>query len=240
MANFLAVGDWENTIRILSLESNDCLQTLTMQSLPSQPIALCLIYMKNEGDLGTLFLNIGLQDGVLLRICVDSITGDLSDVRRRFLGVKPVKMFKITVCGQPAMLALSSRTWIAYNYQSRFHLTPLSYIPLESASSFSSEQCPEGIVSVTNEHLRIISVERLGEIFNQKQIQLKYTPRKFIIHSPSNHFIIIEAEHNSLSTSDLPFDSYNSHQDPSTSNNNNDEDPADDESNTDVKFISRP
>ena len=86
LANFLAVGDWENTIRILSLESNDCLQTLTMQSLPSQPIALCLIYMKNEGDLGTLFLNIGLQDGVLLRICVDSITGDLSDVRRRFLG----------------------------------------------------------------------------------------------------------------------------------------------------------
>ena len=45
------------------------------------------------------------------------------------------------------MLALSSRPWLSYNYQGHSRLTPLSYESLEFASSFRSEQCPEGIVA---------------------------------------------------------------------------------------------
>ena len=32
---------------------------------------------------------------------------------------------------KPAMLAVSSRTWVCYSYQARVHFTPLSYDPLE-------------------------------------------------------------------------------------------------------------
>ena len=49
---------------------------------------------------------------------------------------------------------MSSRSWLSYSYQSRFHLTPLSYETLEYASSFSSEQCPEGIVAISGNTLR--------------------------------------------------------------------------------------
>ena len=49
---------------------------------------------------------------------------------------------------------MSSRSWLSYSYQSRFHLTPLSYETLEYASSFSSEQCPEGIVAISANTLR--------------------------------------------------------------------------------------
>lgn len=51
-------------------------------------------------------------------------------------------------------MAASSRAWLLYDYQNRFHLTPLSYAALEFAAGFSSEQCPEGIVAIAENTLR--------------------------------------------------------------------------------------
>jgi len=62
---------------------------------------------------------------------------------------------------------MSSRSWLSYYYQNRFHLTPLSYESLEYASGFSSEQCPEGIVAISTNTLRILALEKLGAVFNQ-------------------------------------------------------------------------
>lgn len=55
---------------------------------------------------------------------------------------------------------MSSRSWLSYSYQSRFHLTPLSYETLEFASGFSSEQCPEGIVAISANTLRFSLLHR--------------------------------------------------------------------------------
>ena len=87
-----------------------------------------------------------------------------------------------------SVLAVSSRSWLSYSYQSRFHLTPLSYDVLEFASGFSSEQCPEGIVAIAANTLRILSLEKLGIIFNQVATPLQYTPRKLEIHPPTGAF----------------------------------------------------
>ena len=54
---------------------------------------------------------------------------------------------------------MSSRTWLSYTYQGRFHLTPLSYESLEHASGFASEQCPEGIVAIAGNTLRSVVIE---------------------------------------------------------------------------------
>ena len=56
---------------------------------------------------------------------------------------------------------------ISYYYQNRFHLTPLSYETLEYAAGFSSEQCPEGIVAISTNTLRILALEKLGAVFSQ-------------------------------------------------------------------------
>lgn len=56
----------------------------------------------------------------------------------RYLGSRPVKLFKVRVQAAEAVLAVSSRTWLGYHYQNRFHLTPLSYECLEYAAGFSS------------------------------------------------------------------------------------------------------
>jgi hypothetical protein len=56
---------------------------------------------------------------------------------------------------------MSSRSWLSYTYQSRVHLTPLSYESLEHASGFASEQCPEGIVAISANTLRSVNNNNL-------------------------------------------------------------------------------
>jgi len=91
---------------------------------------------------------------------------------------------------------MSSRSWLSYYYQSRFHLTPLSYEPLEYAAGFASEQCPEGVVAISTNTLRILALEKLGAVFNQISFPLEYTPRRFVVHPETSKLIIIETEHN--------------------------------------------
>lgn len=196
-SRFLAVGLADKTVRIISLDPSDCLSPLSMQGLPAQAESLCIVEMGGEtaGE-GNLYLNVGLQNGVLLRTVLDPTTGDLTDTRTRYLGSRPVKLFRIRMQGSDAVLAMSSRSWLSYYYQSRFHLTPLSYEPLEFAAGFSSEQCPEGVVAISTNTLRILALEKLGAVFNQVSFPLEYTPRKFVVHSETGKLIILETEHN--------------------------------------------
>lgn len=204
---FLAVGLADNTVRIISLDPQDCLSPRSMQALPSSPESLCLVEMgiadsietdsgEPQKSAGSLHLNIGLSNGVLLRTSLDPVTGDLADTRTRYLGSRPVKLFRIKIKGSEAVLAMSSRTWLSYYYQNRFHLTPLSYESLEFASGFSSEQCSEGIVAISSNTLRILALEKLGAVFNQITFPLEYTPRRFAIHNDTCRLIVAETDHN--------------------------------------------
>ncbi len=173
-----------------------------MQALPATPESLCIVEMgghekegETAGTSGQLFLNIGLQNGVLLRTVLDPVTGDLADTRTRYLGSRPVKLFRVKTQNNEAVLAISSRTWLSYYFQNRFHLAPLSYDSLEFASGFASEQCPEGVVAIASNTLRILALEKLGAVFNQVSHPLEYTPRKFVVHE-SGRMIIIETDHN--------------------------------------------
>ncbi|KAJ8941332.1 hypothetical protein NQ318_004776, partial [Aromia moschata] len=203
---FLAVGLADSTVRIISLDPSDCLAPRSMQPLPVCAESLCIVEMgctdrdpdnaAAASTTSTLYLNIGLQNGALLRTVLDPVTGDLTDTRTRYLGSRPVKLFRIRMQQSEAVLAMSSRSWLSYYYQSRFYLTPLSYESLEYASGFSSEQCPEGIVAISTNTLRILALEKLGAVFNQVSFPLEYTPRKFIVHPESNNLFMLETEHN--------------------------------------------
>uniref|UniRef100_A0A1B0CWY9 Splicing factor 3B subunit 3 n=1 Tax=Lutzomyia longipalpis TaxID=7200 RepID=A0A1B0CWY9_LUTLO len=189
---FLAVGLADNTVRIISLDPSDCLSPRSMQALPSAAESLCLVEMgsteSQEDDgggtttTGSIYLNIGLTNGVLLRTVLDPVSGDLADTRTRYLGSRPVKLFRIRMQGAEAVLAMSSRTWLSYYYQNRFHLTP--------------EQCSEGIVAISTNTLRILALEKLGAVFNQISFPLEYTPRRFAIHPDTGRLIVSETDHN--------------------------------------------
>lgn len=213
---FLAVGFWDNTVRILSLDHSDLLKERATAALQARPESVCLAEMARDvrtsltaastgGAVSvevesTLYLHVGLVNGVLHRVSVDPVTGFFSDKRQRFLGgLKPVKLFRVVIQGQRSVLALSTRAWLMYYYQGKHFQQPMSYETLEHASNFSSELCPEGIVSVAGNTLRILTVSNLGATFNQTSHPLRYTPRKMCRMPDTRLLIVVESDHNEYS-----------------------------------------
>ncbi|OBT44725.1 pre-mRNA-splicing factor rse1 [Pseudogymnoascus sp. WSF 3629] len=203
-SNFLAVGCDDSTVRILSLDPDSTLENKSVQALTSAPSSLSIMAMTDSSSGGsTLYLHIGLYSGVYLRTVLDEVTGELSDTRTRFLGPKPAKLFRVSVQGQTAVLALSSRPWLGYSdpVTKGFMLTPLDYVGLEWGWNFSSEQCPEGMVGIQGQNLRIFSIEKLTENLLQQSIPLSYTPRRFVKHPEHPYFYVIQSDNNILSKS---------------------------------------
>ncbi|CDW71789.1 splicing factor 3b subunit 3 [Stylonychia lemnae] len=204
---FLAVGFVDKTVKIMSLDPESCLQRISMQALPALPESVALInFKKNEvtQQQQQLFLHVGLVNGVLLRTLVDNVTGVLSDSRTRFLGTNSIQLAKVKQANNNALIALCNKPWLCYSHMSsnKVNITPLSYEHLEVASSFCSEKNPDGgIVAISGNTLRIISVDRLGENFTNKVMPLRYTPSKIQIHRETNYLVILEKDHNSLTYS---------------------------------------
>jgi splicing factor 3B subunit 3 len=94
-----------------------------MQALPAAAESLCIVEMGvgeagSEGEPGTsgsLYLNIGLQNGVLLRTVLDQVTGDLADTRTRYLGSRPVKLFRIRMQGSEAVSIFKNICMLEHN-----------------------------------------------------------------------------------------------------------------------------
>jgi splicing factor 3B subunit 3 len=206
-SSFLAVGCDDRTIRILSLDPESTLESMSVQALTAAPSSLAILPMDDSSFGGpsssnmakTTYLHIGLHSGVYLRTVLEENTGSLTDTEHKFLGIKPVRLFPVTVKQKPCALALSSKSWLGYVDPARgFMVTPLSYENLDWGWSFSSEQCEEGIIGVHGNHLRIFSVEDLHNNLVQRSVPLTYTPRHLVKHPTQPYFCTIESENNTL------------------------------------------
>lgn len=195
---YLAVACEDSTVRVISLDPDNTLDSLSVQALTAPASALAMISM-DDGSSSTLFLHIGLSNGVYLRTVLEPTTGQLIDTRTRFLGARPVKLVEVTAQGQKAILALSSRPWLAYIHNKTMQLNPLQYEAVETAASFSSDKCPEGIVATHGPTLRVFTVERLDQKLRSDIHPLDYTPRKFIKHPSETLFYMLESDHHVMS-----------------------------------------
>ena len=87
----------------------------------------------------------GLLNGLLLRTEVDKVTGQLSDTRTRFLGVRRPKLAAVPVRGKRSMLTLSNRPWL---------VSPLTFSTCMGSSlniCFASHRClPEDAASTSS------------------------------------------------------------------------------------------
>ena len=72
----------------------------------------------------------------------------------RFLGTRPIKLVRVAVQRNPAILALSSRSYLNYTYQNLVNFTPLIYENLDYAWSFSAELHPDGLIGISGSVLR--------------------------------------------------------------------------------------
>lgn len=149
----VSVGCIDNTVRIISLDPETTLDSISLQALSAPPSSLLIVSM-HENGIVSLYLHIGLRSGVYVRTIMDKLTGQLTDTRIRFLGPKEVKLFKVKLESETAVLMLCTRTFLAYSHQSSLMVNPLSYYGLEYGCDFSSELCPEGVVGIESDSLR--------------------------------------------------------------------------------------
>ncbi|KAH7263756.1 CPSF A subunit region-domain-containing protein [Fusarium tricinctum] len=197
----LAVGCEDCTVRILSLDPDSTLESKSIQALTAAPSALNIMAMEDPLSRSSgLYLHIGLSSGVYLRTGLDEITGELSDSQTRFLGLKAIRLFQVTVKGQICVLALGSKPWMGYvDFKRGFMMTPLNCDELEWGWNFSSEQCEEGIIAIHANFLHIFSIQNLYENLVRKSLPLTYTPRHFVKHPHEPYFYTVEADNNTLS-----------------------------------------
>ncbi|KAF1837382.1 pre-mRNA-splicing factor rse1 [Decorospora gaudefroyi] len=203
-AFFLAVGCSDQTVRIFNLSPDmegNILRSISVQALTSPPSDLIINLMSDKSPRGySQFLHIGLRSGVYIRSVLDEMTGDIGDTRRRFLGPEPIKFAKVTVAGEPAILAMTSRPWLGYTHPRTgvLQLTPLNYIPFKSAWNFDGSQF-KGIICVSANELRIFTFNDLTDNTTYENIPLQYTPRKMVGYHDQGIFYVIESENNTLS-----------------------------------------
>ncbi|KAG7446535.1 uncharacterized protein BT62DRAFT_994128 [Guyanagaster necrorhizus] len=198
---FLAVGCEDQTVRVISLDPETTLETISLQALTAPPSSICIADMLDASinkTQPTMFVNIGLQNGVLLRTVLDPTNGQLTDTRTRFLGTRPIRLIRVQIQQNPAILALSSRSWLNYTHQNLMHFTPLIFENFDYAWGFSAELSPEGLIGITGSTLRIFQIPKLGTKLKADSIPLSYTPRKFITHPHNEYFYLIEGDHRTL------------------------------------------
>ncbi|GAB1527525.1 pre-mRNA-splicing factor rse1 [Rhizoctonia solani] len=195
---YLAVGCEDQTVRIISLDPESTLETISLQALTAPPTSICIAEMLDasiDKNMPTLFVNIGLSNGVLLRTVLDPVNGQLTDTRTRFLGTRPVRLTRVSVQRNTCILALSSRSWLNYTHQNLLRFSPLIYENLDHAWSFSAELCPEGLIGIAGSVLRIFQIPKLSDKLKQVTMPLSYTPRKIAVHPEHQLFYVIESDH---------------------------------------------
>lgn len=200
---YVAIGCEDQTVRVISLDPESTLASISIQALTSIPHSICIAEMNDatiDRNHPTLFVNIGLANGVLLRTVLDPISGQLTDTRTRFLGAKPVRLVRVTVQSQTAVLALSTQNWLSYTNQDKLQFSPLIFDSLDHAFTFSAELCPEGLIGIMGGSLKIFTIPSLENKLKQDSIPLSYTPRKLIGNPEKNGcFYVVESDHRSLS-----------------------------------------
>ncbi|KAK8194350.1 pre-mRNA-splicing factor rse1 [Zalaria obscura] len=202
-APFLVLGSDDSTIRVYSLDPGDeMLKSQSIQSLTSPPRSIEVLPME-DGTGMTTFVHVGLYSGVYLRAVLDDVTGELGDVRSRFLGAEEAKLFPVTVNDKPAMLCCGARTFLSYPHPDtkEMMLTPLDYHSFGYASMLRTGLAGqlESMVGLRGAEICVFTVRDIDSNIIRKNIPLKHTPRGFCRHPDFRYYSVIQSDPNTLS-----------------------------------------
>lgn len=200
-SSFAIVASSDETIQVVSLLSHNCFDVLSLQALSAPCSSLLMMPMNQD----TLYVHMGLANGIYARVNIDIISGKLSDTRLKYLGTKPVQIRSLTLPGlkQSALLLLSSRPWVGFfNVNNTFRLTPLLGTDIITGTSFYSEDIgTESVVGISNGNLTIFTIGsedaggfNVSNEFTTEQIKLRYSPRKLVKDHKTDTFFVVESE----------------------------------------------
>lgn len=201
-AKFAVVGCDDCTIRVLSIELDSPLEARSVQALSAVPTSIEVVEMKDAGSGGrsVSYVHIGLASGLYLRATIDEVTGELGEVRTKFLGARQTRLFPVEVEGEEAVVASSSRPWLGYNHPQSglYTLTPLVMGGVEAVRGFGSEHL-RGLCAVQGGNLLIFGVKGIEGRMSSSEVPLRYTPRGFTRNPWFPVWYVVQSEGNTLS-----------------------------------------
>lgn len=213
---FAVIGCSDETITVLSLLPHNCFEVLMMQALSSTCRSLLMLPL----DRDNLYVHIGMENGVYVRVNIDMILGKLSDTRLKYLGPRYVSLSAVSLPDfeLPQVLAISSQPWVGFFSMERtFKFFPLIGSQISCGTSFFSEDI--GVESVVGIHNNTLSIFTLGleesgltstSDFVISAVKLRYTPRKQV--ALGDLIVVMESEFNVKSpfigTEDVDEDYY--------------------------------
>lgn len=209
-AKFAVVGCDDCTIRVFSIELDSPLEPRSVQALSAVPTSLEIVEQVDPSSgVNVTYVHIGLQSGLYLRAVIDEVSGELGEVRTKFLGAKATRLFPVDVPNmssseeggrESCVLASSSRPWLGYNHplSHLYTLTPLKAAPLDAARGFVSEHI-NGLCAIQGANLLIFELPGLDGRLATEDVRLKYTPRAMTRGPWSALWYVVQSEGNALS-----------------------------------------
>lgn len=200
-AKFAVVGCDDQTIRVVSIELDSPLEVRSIQLLSAVPTSLEVVEMLDpQSNTMVNVVHIGMESGLYLRAVIDETTGELGDVRTKFLGTKAPVLCPVEVNGEECVLACSTRPWLGYNHpQSRIYtLTPLISEPFLAGTSFISPDL-KGLCAIHGQSLVIFTIPSIEGRLSRTSIDLNYTPRAMTRNPWYPIFYTVESDGNTLS-----------------------------------------
>jgi len=200
-AKYAVVGCDDCTIRVLSIDIESPLEARSVQALSAVPTSIEVVEMMDPASNTTVtYVHIGLTSGLYLRAIIDDVTGELGEVRTKFLGARATRLFPVEVNEQDAVMACSSRPWLGYNHpqSSLYTLTPLVTQQLEAARPFVSEHL-RGLCAIQGQSLLIFGVPSIDGRLSHSSVPLRYTPRAMTRNPWYALWYVVQSDVNTLS-----------------------------------------
>ncbi|KAK4505746.1 hypothetical protein PRZ48_003711 [Zasmidium cellare] len=200
-ARYAVVGCDDCTIRVMSIELDSPLESRSVQALSAIPTSLEVVEMLDPASHTTVsIVHIGLQSGLYLRAVIDETTGELGDVRTKFLGTRAPRLCPVEVNNEECVIACSSRPWLGYNHPQTnlYTVTPLINEPIEAARSFITPDL-SGLCAIQGSSLLIFQIPSIEGRLSHSSIDLSYTPRGMARHPHFPLWYTVQSDANALS-----------------------------------------
>ena len=196
--NFLAIGFSDNSLRIFSLEKENCLMRLSLQMLnaPSENI----LFLDN-------ILLVGLSSGYLSKNNIDLTTGALEENRlMKICENFPLNIFEINNFNKikGCIISGGDKNFLYYKNKGQFcykHLILDKNEKIKSLTILKSKFGENCIIYITeNQELKICKFKDLDKNFNVKSKKLEFSARNILIHPESLSLIILQSQNRTLNS----------------------------------------
>ena len=194
-SDFLAVGFSDNSLRIFSLENENCLMRVSLQMLnaPSE----CIIFL---GDI----LLVGLSSGYLSKNNIDLMTGALEENKlMKICENSPLVIFGVHSGITGCVVSGGDRNFLYFEKDGRFffkHLLLEKDERIKSLTVLKSKFGENCIIYITeNQELKICKFKNLDDNFEIQSKKLEYSARNLLIHPDSLSLIVLQSQNRTFS-----------------------------------------